>query len=172
LTPSEGAHADADGAMFLGEANLRRGLGRGQRRHYTGPAQAILAELPDIRQPAVPAPTERDLHFRAARERPQPERVVEHLHVDPQRVHVSQPLGHIADLPGLHRSSHFPAESFDMLFGLLLVGRGKLGAEILAVENPMLPLGIIRLGYERRAIFFFTGVEIIPYARVLYHMRV
>src|SRR5207249_1085695 len=136
------------------------------------PAQAVLAEFPDIRQPAVPAPTERDLHFRAAREWPEPERVVEHLHIDPQGVHVPQPLGHIANLPGLHRSSHFPAESFDMLCGLLLVGREKLGAEILAVENPMLALGIVRLGYERRAIFFFTGLEIIPYALVLNHVRV
>jgi hypothetical protein len=34
-----------------------------------------------------------------------------------------------------------------MLFRLLLVGRGKLGAEILAVENPMLALGIARLGH-------------------------
>src|SRR5207244_11330128 len=110
--------------------------------------------------------------FRAAGERPQPERVVEHLHVDSQRVHVSQPLGYIADLPGLHRSAHFPAESFDMLFGLLLVGRGKLGAEVLAVENPMLALGIVRLGHELRAIFFFTGLEIIADALVLNHMRV
>jgi hypothetical protein len=81
-------------------------------------------------------------------------------------------LGHIANLSGLHRSAHFPAESFDMLFGLLLVGRGKLGAEVLAVENPMLALGIIRVGHERRAIFLFAGLEIIPYALVLYHMRV
>src|SRR4029434_4213616 len=98
LTPFEGAHADADGAMFLGEANLRRGFGRGQRRNDTAPAQAVLAEFPDIRQPAAPAPTERELHFRAPRERPEPERVVEDLHIDPQGVHVSQPLGYIAEL--------------------------------------------------------------------------
>ena len=36
----------------------------------------------------------------------------------------------------------------------------------------MLALGIVRLGYERRAIFFFTGLEIIPYALVLNHVRV
>jgi hypothetical protein len=34
-----------------------------------------------------------------------------------------------------------------MLFGLLLVRRGKLGAEILAIENPMLALGIVGLGH-------------------------
>src|SRR5262249_36846373 len=89
LAPLEGAHADADGAMFLGEAHLRRGFAWGQCRNDTGPAQAVLAEFPDVRQPAIPAPTERDLDFRATRERPEPERVVEHLHVDPQGVHVS-----------------------------------------------------------------------------------
>src|SRR5262245_15876279 len=85
--------------MLLSETNLWRGFGGGQRRNDTSPAQAVFAELPDVRQPAVPAPTERDLHFRPTRERPEPERVVEHLHIDPQGVHVSQPLGYIAELP-------------------------------------------------------------------------
>jgi len=53
---------------------------------------------------------------------------------------------HITQLPGFHRSFDFSAEPFEMLFRLLLVGRRKLGAEILAVENPMLPLGIAWFG--------------------------
>ena len=46
------------------------------------------------------------------------------------------------------------------------------GAEVLAIENPVLALGIVGLGHQCRAIFCFGGIEIIPDLLVLHHMRV
>ena len=97
---------------LFGEANLRnRFLGR-QRRHHAGPAQAVFAEPPDIGQPTIPCPAERDLGIGAAGERRDPQRIEQHLDVDAELVHVLKPLLHVGQLARCHRRPDFPAKPF------------------------------------------------------------
>ncbi len=168
----ERPHANSDRAMLLGETNLGQRFGRRQRRNDAGPAQPIVTELPNICQPAVPTPAQRDLRIGAFRQRRNPERVVDHLHIDAEFVHMLEPPLHVGKLARLNRRSDVSAEFFQVLRRLLFVRRRKLGSYVFAVEKPRLPSRFARQRHELRPVFFLRGVEIVPYLFVLDDVRV
>src|SRR4030095_2876748 len=63
----DGAPPHGASAIFFGEANLVQRVRYAQCRRHAGPAQTTLCLPPNVRQPAVPTFTQRDLDGRPIR---------------------------------------------------------------------------------------------------------
>src|SRR4030095_2930654 len=108
----ERPHAYADSAMLLGKTHLWNRLTGRQRRNYASPSQSIFTVFPDIRQPPVPTPAQRNLSVGPRGQGREPKRVVKHLDVNAERIHMAQSLMYIGKLTGFYWCRYLPAEFF------------------------------------------------------------
>src|SRR4030095_1373043 len=85
---------------------------------------------------------------------------------------MAQSLMYIGKLTGFYWSRYLPAEFSEMLLGFFFVRRRKFRAQVLAVEKPVLSLGILGRTDESGTIFLFVALEVIPHSLVLDYVGV
>src|SRR4029434_10680439 len=144
--------------MLLGKTHLWNRLTGRQRRNYASPSQSIFTVFPDIRQPPVPTPAQRNLSVGPRGQGREPKRVVKHLDVNAERIHMAQSLMYIGKLTGFYWRRYLPDEFSEMLLGFFFVRRRKFRAQVLAVEKPVLSLGILGRTDESGTIFLFVAL--------------
>jgi hypothetical protein len=96
------------------------GLVHHQGRRHAHPAQPVGRLFPDIDQPTVVGPRQRDLGIGVLGQAGQPHRWKQHLDVDPEIVHVAQAQGDIAHLPRGLRGCHVAARGLRHFLDLIV----------------------------------------------------
>jgi len=122
-------------SMIFREAKLLLHLIHRQHRHGRCPAQPSLALRPHVRHPPVVAAAERRLFGGVVRQRPGPQRRVQHLHVCAKLVHVPDARSHVEQELRIHRKLHVVDEQANFA---LLAAAGPRGADLMAADDPAL----------------------------------
>ena len=117
----QGTHTNSNGTILLRFLNLRRRLIQRQSRNHARPAQPAVALSPHFAEPAVPTAAERHFDFRPFGYLFDPERVMEHLYVDTQPIHMLQSQLHVVQFSCRLRSFQISARLLRQLTQLLLV---------------------------------------------------
>ena len=135
----DAAHEDGDGPVGVREPQLIERFGHGLQRQHTHPAQPALGLPPDVGQPPVVAPADRDLSLWTIGNPLQKQGGPEHLDVHAELVHVFQADLHVFALSRFLRSRHLAPE-LRLERGDVRSGHGLAGqASDLAIDVPVFP---------------------------------